>query len=228
MVDPWIALAAVALATERIRFGPLVTAVPRRRPWKLARETATLDVLSNGRLVLGVGLGWPAHADFDHFGEDGDDRRRARLLDEGLAIVDGLWSGEPFSFDGQEYRMQETVFLPRPTQRPRPPVWVAAHWPKRAGIRRAARWDGVFPELIGGGQLSPDQLAEIVGSVAEQRAGIGITAPFDVVVAGRHRELGSSGLTRLRKAGATWWLESIGPTVSGTEALGLAAPGPPR
>jgi alkanesulfonate monooxygenase SsuD/methylene tetrahydromethanopterin reductase-like flavin-dependent oxidoreductase (luciferase family) len=109
MVDPWIALAAVGCATSKIRLGALVTAVPRRRPWHLARETATLDHLTDGRLMVGVGAGFPADAEFDHFGEDGDVKRRARRLDEGLAIMAGLWSGVPFTFDGDEYHIRETV-----------------------------------------------------------------------------------------------------------------------
>jgi alkanesulfonate monooxygenase SsuD/methylene tetrahydromethanopterin reductase-like flavin-dependent oxidoreductase (luciferase family) len=106
MIDPWIGLAAIATATRRLRLGALVTPVPRRRPWHLARETTTLDHLSGGRLVVGVGLGNPPDAEFEHFGEDGDARRRARRLDEGLAILDGLWSGRPSRFDGDVMRQK--------------------------------------------------------------------------------------------------------------------------
>ncbi len=211
MVDPWIALAAVASATREIRLGALVTAVPRRRPWHLARETATLDQLYGGRLTVGVGLGFPAGAEFEHFGEDGAIRRRARRLDEGLAILNGLWSGEPFAFEGEEYTMQETVFLPRPMQRPRPPVWVAAHWPARAPLRRAALWDGVVPEHAGGARLSPMELVELLAYVREHRQAAGA---FDAVISGRSLELAEGELERYSAAGASWWLEGIMPAMS--------------
>jgi alkanesulfonate monooxygenase SsuD/methylene tetrahydromethanopterin reductase-like flavin-dependent oxidoreductase (luciferase family) len=208
MVDPWIALAAVASTTSRIRIGALVTAIPRRRPWHLARETTTLDHLSDGRLVVGVGLGFPAAAEFGHFGEDGDVHRRARRLDEGLAILAGLWSGEPFAFDGEEFHIRETVFLPTPVQRPRPPVWVACHWPNRSPLRRAARWDGVFPEHAAGGRLSPPELAELLRYVHEHRR---VPGSFDAVVAGRSQDLADTELDAYEAAGTTWWLESVQP-----------------
>ena len=200
MVDPWISLAAVASATRIVRLGALVTAVPRRRPWHLARETATLDVLSGGRLVVGVGLGFPPEAEFKHFGEEGDSRIRARRLDEGLAILDGLWSGESFAFEGEQYRMRETVFLPTPVQRPRPPVWVAVHWPARGPVRRAARWDGVFPEHPGGRRLSPDEIAELLEQIREHRDDSG---SFDAVVAGRSSGLADGELRAYEQAGLT-------------------------
>src|SRR5919202_2140498 len=112
-VDPWVALAAIALATERVRIGPLVTPLPRRRPVKLARETVSLDHLSNGRLVLGVGIGDPVQWEFGWFGEPTEAKHRGAMLDEGLAILDGLWSGEPFAFSGAHSRLERMRFLPR-------------------------------------------------------------------------------------------------------------------
>jgi alkanesulfonate monooxygenase SsuD/methylene tetrahydromethanopterin reductase-like flavin-dependent oxidoreductase (luciferase family) len=224
MVDPWIALAAAAAGTRRIRIGPLVTALPRRRPWHLARETASLDHLSGGRLILGVGLGNPPEAEYEHFGEDPDARRRARRLDEGLAILAGLWSGEPFAFHGREHRIRETVFLPTPIQRPRPPIWVAAHWPRRAPVRRAARWDGVFPEHPDGRRLSPNELAELLDEVRAHRDPV---LPFDAVIAGQTRELGSTELAEYAAAGATWWLDGIMPNVPLDEVEERIAAGPP-
>ena len=225
MVDPWIALAAVATATKEIRLGALVTAVPRRRPWHLARETTTLDHLSGGRLVVGVGLGFPASAEFEHFGEDGDRLRRARLLDEGLAILAGLWSGDPFAFDGDEYHVRETVFLPTPVQRPRPPVWVAAHWPNRAPLRRAARWDGVFPEHADGGRLTPAELTELLDYVRQHRDA---ADPFDAVIAGKSADVTPIELADYADAGMTWWLESIRPGETLTDVRQRIAAGPPR
>src|SRR5438067_4066679 len=157
IVDPWVALAAIAAGTERISLGPMVTPVARRRPWKLARETVSLDHLSRGRLILGVGLGDPADADFGVFGEETDAKVRARKLDEGLNVLAGLWGGEPFSYRGEHYRVEETVFLPRPVQSPRIPVWVGGWWPHKPPLRRAARWDGVFP-----GKITPDSRFEAV------------------------------------------------------------------
>jgi alkanesulfonate monooxygenase SsuD/methylene tetrahydromethanopterin reductase-like flavin-dependent oxidoreductase (luciferase family) len=224
MVDPWVALGAIAVGTDRVRIGPLVTAVPRRRPWKLARETVTLDHLSDGRLVLGVGLGWPPDAEFEHFGEDGSISRRARRLDEGLAVVAGLWSGEPFSLEGREYRIRETVFLPRPVQHPRIPIWVAAHLPNQGPLRRAARWDGVFPENPGGERVTPAQVEELLGVVRDQRQDPG---PLDVIVGGRGSELAHDELEGLRSAGVTWWLESFAPDDRPAEVRKRIAAGPP-
>jgi alkanesulfonate monooxygenase SsuD/methylene tetrahydromethanopterin reductase-like flavin-dependent oxidoreductase (luciferase family) len=224
MVDPWISLAAIATATERIRLGALVTAVPRRRPWQLARETTTLDHLSGGRLVVGVGLGNPPEAEFAHFGEDGDLRRRARRLDEGLAIMDGLWSGEPFAFDGEEYHIRETVFLPTPVQRPRPPVWVAVHGTNRGPMRRAARWDGAFPEDPSGRRLTPDEVAALLADISQQRQASG---PYDVVIAGQTGELADGELAAYKDAGITWWLEGIWPDVPLTGVRERIAAGPP-
>jgi alkanesulfonate monooxygenase SsuD/methylene tetrahydromethanopterin reductase-like flavin-dependent oxidoreductase (luciferase family) len=114
IADPWIALTAVALSTQRLRFGTMVTPLARRRPWQLARQTATLDRLSGGRLILGVGLGDPVQWDFGFFGEEVDARLRAQRLDEGLEIVTGLWRGEPFAYLGEQYRLEEVRFLPTP------------------------------------------------------------------------------------------------------------------
>jgi alkanesulfonate monooxygenase SsuD/methylene tetrahydromethanopterin reductase-like flavin-dependent oxidoreductase (luciferase family) len=124
MVDPWIALAAMAMKTERIRLGTSVTPLPRRRPWKLARETVSLDHLSNGRLILSVGLGEPGDAEFGQFGEETDIKVRAAKLDVGLDVLAGLWRGKSFSYQGKYYQVQKTVFLPPPVQTPRIPVWV--------------------------------------------------------------------------------------------------------
>ena len=126
----WVALSAIATATERIRIGPMVTPIARRRPHKLARETVTLDHLSQGRLTLGVGLGSDNNGELGPFGEETDPKARASLLDEGLDKLAGYWAGE---------------FEPVPVQQPRIPVWVAGRWPNRRPLRRAARWDGMFP-----------------------------------------------------------------------------------
>jgi alkanesulfonate monooxygenase SsuD/methylene tetrahydromethanopterin reductase-like flavin-dependent oxidoreductase (luciferase family) len=225
VLDPWIGLTAVAAATSRLRLGALVTPVARRRPWKLARETATLDHLSGGRLVFGAGLGFPPDVEFGTFGEPEDDRVRAAMLDEGLAVLAGLWSGEEFAFAGEHYSVRPTTFLPTPVQRPRIPVWVAGWWPNKRPFRRAARWDGVVPELVGGGTPTPDDVAEMTAFVAANRARDG---PFDVAVNGYSSS--RDGMEPYEAAGATWWLERIDPEhrFSLEAARERIVEGPPR
>src|SRR5512134_3855134 len=104
LVDPWVALTAIALNTQRIRIGTTVTPLPRRRPWKLARETVSLDHLSGGRLTLSVGIG-VGQAEWEHLGEQSDPKKRGAMLDEALSVLTGLWSGEPFSYTGQYYQI---------------------------------------------------------------------------------------------------------------------------
>ncbi len=209
MCDPWIALAAVAIATRRIRLGPMVTPLPRRRPWKLARETVTLDHLSGGRLTLGVGLGFPP-TEYAIFGEDDDLRARAAKLDEGLQVLTGLWTGRPFRHQGQHFHVAETSFAPTPLQSPRIPIWVAGMWPNERPIRRAARWDGVVPIHADITPFSTGEVRDLVAFVRAQRETDG---PFDVVLSG---ESGGDGplawkepLRAYAEAGATWWLESL-------------------
>ena len=213
--DPWIALAGMAVRTQRVRLGTMVTPLARRRPWKVAREAVALDVLSGGRFTLGVGLGGGAQAEFATFGEPADPRVRAELLDEGLAILDGLWSGEPFAFQGAHHRVSGAHFLPGAVQEPRIPVWVAGRWPNRRPFRRAARWDGVFPvfEGVASGQMAtPDQLAEAVSYARSHRGDDG--GAFDValecVSAGEDRVSEAALTAAYADAGLTWWVEALG------------------
>jgi alkanesulfonate monooxygenase SsuD/methylene tetrahydromethanopterin reductase-like flavin-dependent oxidoreductase (luciferase family) len=211
--DPWVAAGAIAASTERVRLGVLITPLARRRPWKVARETASLDVLSGGRLVVGAGLGGlgaRGHAEFAAFGDEADPRVRAELLDEGLDILTGLWSGEPFSFEGRHHRIEETIFLPRPLQRPRPPVWIAGKWPRRPGFIRAARWDGVFPvfEGVGGSEMAPPEaLAEAVRYTEKHRDTDG---PFDVALEGLSEGPDPELIAAYEAVGLTWWIEKLG------------------
>lgn len=208
--DPWVTAGAIAANTERVRLGVLVTPLARRRPWKVARETATLDVLSGGRLVVGAGLGARGHEEFAAFGDEADPRVRAEKLDEGLDILVGLWSGEPFSYDGRHHRIKETVFLPRPVQRPRPPVWIGGKWPRRPAFRRAARWDAVFPVFEGldyGEMAPPERLAEAVRYTREHRA---TDAPFDVVLEGLSDGPDPERVAAYEAVGLTWWIEKLG------------------
>src|SRR6266487_6892158 len=183
MVDPWIALAVIALHTRTIRLGTLVTPLARRRPWMVARETVSLDHLSSGRLILSVGSGG-GYFDFEALGEASDPKTLAALLDEGLEVLNGLWSGEPYRHEGTYYHIQEAQFLPRPLQVPRIPIWLAATWPFRAPFRRALRWDGVFPQgrdLTLTTMLSPQQVEAIVRFLAAQP---GYTTPFEIIHGG--------------------------------------------
>jgi alkanesulfonate monooxygenase SsuD/methylene tetrahydromethanopterin reductase-like flavin-dependent oxidoreductase (luciferase family) len=187
LADPWITLAAVAMRTERVTIGSLVTPIPRRRPHQLARETVSLDRLSGGRLVLGVGLGSERTGEFDpaRFGEEGDPKARAKLLDDGLERLLAYWDGE---------------FEPRPVQRPRIPVWVAARWPNRRPLRRAAGYEGLFPiDLPDPGAL--EQMAQEVRRMRSAGAG-----PFDLVVGNPP----GADPAPWAAAGATWCLTDFG------------------
>ncbi|MHA1221071.1 MAG: LLM class flavin-dependent oxidoreductase, partial [Candidatus Heimdallarchaeota archaeon] len=147
VIDPFTVLAAIASQTKKIRIGTTVTPLSRRQPWQVARETATLDHLSNGRFILGVGLGGDSVNEFAAFGMESNDKLRGEMLDESLDILQGLWSGEKFSYTGKHYQIKETQFLPAPVQKPTIPIWVGGNWPNKPPFRRAARYQGVFPLL---------------------------------------------------------------------------------
>jgi alkanesulfonate monooxygenase SsuD/methylene tetrahydromethanopterin reductase-like flavin-dependent oxidoreductase (luciferase family) len=212
--DPWVALAAVALRTEHIRLGTSVTPVPRRRPWKLARETVTLDHLSNGRLILGVGSGDVRDPGFAQVGESLDAKQRAEVLDESLAILTGLWSGQPFSYQGKHYAIDNVTFLPTPVQSPRIPIWVGGGWPNHGPTLRAARWDGscLYKQSDDGSwqDMTPSDVQALRTTVERQRA---TAVPFDIVVGGRQRrddwEQDRALIRSLAEVGATWWSEWV-------------------
>ncbi|MEW6223250.1 MAG: LLM class flavin-dependent oxidoreductase [Chloroflexota bacterium] len=215
MFDPWVVLAAMAMRTERVRLGAIVFAPARRRPWKLAREAASLDVLSGGRLVLPVGLGALDDAGFGNVGEPTAPRTRARRLDETLAILDGLWSGEPFAFAGEHYRFGPMTFQPRPVQRPRIPVWVVGAWPHERSMRRAVHWDGLIVQAQGPGggpATGPDVLPPIVDWVRRERPAELRDRPFEIVVDGvtpADDPAAAAAIARAHaEAGATWWIEA--------------------
>jgi alkanesulfonate monooxygenase SsuD/methylene tetrahydromethanopterin reductase-like flavin-dependent oxidoreductase (luciferase family) len=225
VADPWIMLAAMAMATERVRLGPLVTPLARRRPAKVARETATLDRLSGGRLTLGVGLGSDAFGnEYSMTGEETDDRRRASMLDESLEILAAAWTGETVHHRGEHYTVDGMRFMPRPVQRPGVPVWVAGYYGKPRPMSRAARYQGFFPL----GLDDPEQLAEIVAGLAALRrdAARDPAEPYDIVVA---LEPGEDPAP-YAAAGATWWLVAFpwdAPSVDQVQAVireGPAAP----
>ena len=201
VADPWVALAAVACATSRVRIGALVTPLSRRRVHKVARETATLDLLSSGRLIFGAGLGSARNGELEPFGEVTDPRERARLLDDGLDALARYWAGE---------------FEPVPVQRPRPPVWVAGEWPNQRPVRRALRWDGLFPIGLPG----PEALAQLAAEIREARPDGG---PFELIT-----ELPpDTDLGPWERAGLTWAVTFVGlqPTEARVRAVIDAGPG---
>ena len=230
--DPWVALAAMATQTERVRLGTAITLLPRRRPWKLAREAVSLDYLSGGRLILGVGSGDVSDKGFTHFGEITGPKQRARLLDEGLEILVGLMSGSPFSYKGEHYTIEEVTFLPEPLQHPRIPIWVGGMWPRKVPLRRAARRDGFIPykQAEDGRQvdMTPEDVRRIRAAVERERTEPG---PFDLVVGGDERredwDEERSVISSLAEAGATWWLEWV-PAASFEEMCRAIVRGPLR
>ena len=222
VVDPWVSLAAIALTTKHMTLGALVTPMPRRRPWMLAKETAALDHLSGGRLVFGVGIGsgWPS--EWANFQEELNLKARGQMLDEGLDILTGLWSGKPFSYQGEHYQVAESQFLPATLQQPRIPVWVAGYWPNKTPMRRAARWDGVFPLDRGSplGIASVDTFKGTVAYVREQRAEFGLDSPYEFVyrgAMGTDRAKAIDTAAQFADAGATWWMEHMAPTMFGSD-----------
>ena len=218
VVDPWIALSAIAMNTEKIKIGPMVTPVARRRPWKLARETASLDHLSKGRLIFGAGLGSSggSEVEWSNLGEEENLKIRAQMLDEGLDIMNGLWSGQNFDYDGQHYQVKDTIFTPTPVQNPRIPVWIAGFWPNKAPFRRAARWDGMIP-------LLPDEnrLAHLKSAIEYVRGQRASDAPFDVVHLTRKPSANDHDIAEqvasFTNVGVNWWVEELIPPYFGTD-----------
>jgi hypothetical protein len=213
-IDAWVSLTAAAMCTERIRLGTLLTPVSRMRPWKLAGETSALDQLSNGRVILSVGLGAP-DTGFDAFGEVTDRKTRAQLLDEGLDILTGLWRGQPFHYDGKHYTIKETTFLPPPppVQQPRIPIWVVGAWPREKSMRRVLRYDGLLPNVIGKNgrrhKGTPKDIRAMKDYVEANRTE---TTPFDIIVEGvtlgLNPKKAAATVRRWADAGATWWIEA--------------------
>jgi alkanesulfonate monooxygenase SsuD/methylene tetrahydromethanopterin reductase-like flavin-dependent oxidoreductase (luciferase family) len=209
--DPWMLLTAAALATTRLRLGTLVTPVARRRPHQLARQVATLDRLSHGRVILGAGLGGPIDDEYGSFGEPTEPAVLAERLDEGLELVNRYWSGDPVDFDGRHFKARDVRLLPTTVQRPRPPIWIGGFWPHRRPMRRAARWDGVAPLFTDArhGVVPPvDQVRDLVTYVRKHRDEP--ARPFDVVLGGAtsgDRRQAADVIRPLADAGATWWDE---------------------
>ncbi|WP_126594656.1 LLM class flavin-dependent oxidoreductase [Dictyobacter aurantiacus] len=220
--DPWVALTAVALHTDRVRLGTMVTPLPRQQPWKVASEASTLDHLSQGRVILPVGLGV---VELERMGIVKDYKIRAQMLDEGLDIVDRWWNGETFSYDGVYYQINEVNGMP-PLQRPRIPIWVHGS-DKQSQLRRAARWDGV--KLSG----TADQIQQARQTIMAQRT---TAAPLDIITEGQTSgddpEQAAATVRPYAQAGVTWWIEAIWDTPQSTGGIeGMRTriqQGPPR
>lgn len=229
--DPWLALTAIALRTQRVRIGMTVTPLPSRLPWKTAREAITLDHLSHGRLILGFGLG---DAQDTHFGEVADMKQRAEMLNEGLDILAGLMSGELFSYQGKHYNVKDVTYRPKPVQRPRIPIWLGGFWPRKAPALRAARWDGFCPAKVsdenGDGYIKAADIRAIKTFVDAHRTD---PAPFDLAAGGNSPgddpAKARAHVEPYREAGATWWIEFVLPDPGEAEqALTRIKQGPPK
>jgi Luciferase-like monooxygenase len=234
MFDPWAILAAIAMRTSHIRIGAMLTPLSRRRPWKLARETVTVDVLSSGRLIVPVGLGALDDGGFGKVGEVTERKKRAELLDEGLEILTGLWSGQPFSFAGQHYTIKEMTFLPGPVQSPRIPIWVVGAWPRAKSLQRALHYDGLLPAKVDEKgnltEVTPDDVCAMKAYSLEHRTQ---TGPFDIVWEGEtpadDKRQAREIVRPWEEAGATWWLEARWGSPSRLEEARVRIKqGPPR
>ncbi len=215
IADTWVSLAAMAVATDRIALGPMVTPITRRRPQKLAREAATLDHLSGGRVILGLGLGVDSGRELTAFGEIGDARVRASRLDEGAALLSALWTGEEVVHRGEHFTADGVILRPRPVQQPRIPLWFAARGDALAPVRRAARYDGLFPIDVGA-----DQYARMIDVVRAER---GTLDGFDVAV----RVEPGDPTPGWALETATWTLHGFGPVEPADRVLAVITAGPP-
>ena len=218
-VDAWVCLTAAAMRTQRIRLGTMLSPLSRMRPWKLASESATLDVLSGGRVILAVGLG-AVDTGFHAFGEVTERRTRAELLDEGLAIVTGLWRGQPFAWQGKHYQIAKTDFFPPPppVQQPRIPLWLVGALGSAKSMRRALNYDGLLPQVLkvdaeGRRSVGQASLADLRTFMPQVRAQRPAASGYDVIVEGETPGddplAAAATLAAWRDAGATWWLETM-------------------
>ncbi|HEY1349607.1 MAG TPA: LLM class flavin-dependent oxidoreductase [Ktedonobacteraceae bacterium] len=213
MYDPWVVLAALAVCTTRVRLGAILTPLARRRPWKLARETASVDHLSGGRLVVPVGLGTLDDGGFASVGEATARRVRAELLDEGLEILTGLWSGQPFGYQGKHYHIEPMTFTPAPLQKPRIPLWVVGAWPREKSMQRVLRYDGLLPNKLNSdgtqADVTPDDIRAMKAYIAQHRT---LRTPFDIISEGEtpgDDPARAAAIVRpYAQAGSTWWMEA--------------------
>jgi len=228
--DLWVILSAIAAKTSKIKIGTYVTPITRYPPWQFAKMAATLDVLSNGRLILGLGIGGPA-VDFEAFGEQYDVKILAEKLEEELEIIQGLWTGEPFSFSGKYYDINNVCFLPKPVQTPRIPIILGCSWPTKKPFIRAAKFDGAMPIHRNFPQdLTPEELREIIQLIKNERS---TDDRFEIFHSGtgfftpdQHKNI----IRAYADLGITWWLEHVNTLMqpSVDAMMELVKRGPPR
>jgi alkanesulfonate monooxygenase SsuD/methylene tetrahydromethanopterin reductase-like flavin-dependent oxidoreductase (luciferase family) len=233
-IDPWVVLGAMAERTERIRLGTLLTPPSRRRPWKLASELATLDQLSDGRALLCAGLG-ALETGFAQVGETTDRKTRAELVDEGLELLGKFWAGEPFAFHGKHYNVdwKNPMGEFRPVQRPRVPIWTVGLLGSKASLQRAARWDGILPNMRdpekGWRVPGPADLPALRSELTQLGANLD---RFDIAIEGLTPigdEAALDNVRGLAENGATWWIESMWANPGGIPAVReRIAAGPPQ
>lgn len=234
-IDAWVSLAAAAMRTAHIRLGTLLSPIARMRPWKLASESATLDNLSGGRVILSVGLG-AVDTGFREFGEVTDRKQRVELMEEGLEIVCGLWAGQPFNYAGKHYTIEECNFYPPPppVQKPRIPIWMVGAWPFQKSLRRALRYDGllpvsIHPETRAIEDMTPARLRQIAEFAADQRAA---DQPYDIIWEGQTPGADPAQAAEIvypwAQAGATWWIEALWGAEDPAAVLERIQHGPPE
>jgi alkanesulfonate monooxygenase SsuD/methylene tetrahydromethanopterin reductase-like flavin-dependent oxidoreductase (luciferase family) len=229
LVDSFTALAAIAARTKRIRIGTTVTPLPRLHPWTIARQTVSLDHLSNGRFTLGVGLGGEESCGYEKFGQDPDRRVLAGKLDEAIEIITRLWKGKNVTYHGKHYSVENRVFLPTPVQKPRVPIWVGGFWPTKGPFIRAAKWDGIIPLKRPGGLLKPNDLRDIMRYMKTLRS----DDRFDVAVIGwtasKYHSKNAEKVRSYYDHGMTWWLETLYTKRDSPEEMAIRIrKGPPR
>jgi alkanesulfonate monooxygenase SsuD/methylene tetrahydromethanopterin reductase-like flavin-dependent oxidoreductase (luciferase family) len=229
VAEAWTTLAAVATLTSHIRLGALVTPLSRRRPWVLARQIATLDQLSGGRVVAGVGLGDDGWREFSSLGEETSPRARGELLDESLAILQNLLTGNGVVYNGRHFQLDAGPMLPTPVQDP-VPIWAAVRWPNRKPLVRAASLQGCFPIFGMSSQPAPPAVADIT-ALRTELTGLGAPRSLDVVVRCSLHRLDASAragvVTELADAGVTWMLEGFGIRQDSADVTDYVAAGPP-
>jgi hypothetical protein len=236
-IDAWISLAAAAMVTERIKLGTMLTPLSRMRPWKIASETATLDNLSSGRVILAVGLG-AVDTGFEDFGEITDRKTRAELLDEGLEILTSLWTGKPFRHTGKHYQVEitEKTFQPPPSpiQKPRIPIWVVGAWPSTKSMNRVLQYDGLLPAVLGeDGKVRLDVIAP--SKISKMKEFIDVNrdqaTPFNIIMEGQTPgdDLQKAGaiVSSYRDVGVTWWIEALWEIQEVEKVLTRIKQGPP-
>lgn len=228
VADPWVIMAAVAVTTRRIRMGALVTPLPRRRPWVLSRQLATLDQLSDGRLVGGIGLGDDGWTEFSSFGDQVDPRVRGEMLDEALELVRRFLSGEPVAYSGRHYAVNAPALLPKPRQTPLP-IWGGWRWPNRKPTGRIAALEGCFPIFAAPGSPPPHpgEISAIRAELMDRGARPDIDIAVRCALSREDPAAAGDTIAALGTSGVTWILEAIDPGTAPENVMRIVSAGPP-